>query len=123
MAVTGPAVLVRPDAVTEDVAAVAIAAGVLTRAGGRTSHAAVVARELGKPCLVGCGELEARPRCAHGADRRVASSPEGDAICLDAESGLVFPGAPDVIEERPVAALQEIAAWRAELAAAGEAEA
>ncbi|HZO79312.1 MAG TPA: DUF47 family protein [Solirubrobacteraceae bacterium] len=104
-------VLVRPDAATEDVAAVALSAGVLTGAGGRTSHAAVVARELGKPCLVGCTELEVdlQGRTARIGTRALA---EGEVICIDAESGLVFEGALPIVEERPVKELDEVAAWR-----------
>ncbi|MDH4065966.1 MAG: PEP-utilizing enzyme, partial [Acidobacteriota bacterium] len=49
-----PTILVRQDLATDDVAGIAAAAGVLTASGGRTSHAAVVARHLGKVCLVGC---------------------------------------------------------------------
>jgi pyruvate, orthophosphate dikinase len=107
-----PPVLVRSDAVTEDVAAVAIAAGLLTGSGSRTSHAAVVARELGKPCLVGCSDLQLDldKRTARIAGHQLA---EGDVICLDAESGLVFSGAPPVVEERPSEALEEVASWRA----------
>jgi pyruvate,orthophosphate dikinase len=118
---TGTApVLVRSHAVTEDVVAVAVSAGVLTGTGGRTSHAAVVARELGKPCLVGCSELELDldARTALIGGRLLA---EGDVICLDAESGLVFPGAPAVIEERPTEELGEVAAWRVALSAANDA--
>jgi pyruvate, orthophosphate dikinase len=107
-----PPVLVRSEAVTEDVAAVAVSAGVLTGAGGRTSHAAVIARELGKPCLVGCEQLELdlEKRTARIGDRLI---PEGEVICLDAESGVVFAGAPAITEERPTERLREIAAWRA----------
>ena len=111
-------VLVRAEATTEDIAAVAIAAGVLTAGGGRTSHAAVVARarELAKPCLVGCEELQLdlAARTVRIGERLLA---EGDVICLDAESGLVFAGAPRVVEERPREALNEVAAWRRALTA------
>jgi pyruvate, orthophosphate dikinase len=109
-------VLVRAETVTDDVAAVQLSAGVLTGAGGRTSHAAVVARELGKPCLVGCAglKLDLTARTARIGDRVLR---EGDVICLDAESGLVFSGTPAVTEERPTEALGEVAAWRAELSA------
>jgi pyruvate, orthophosphate dikinase len=106
-----PPVLVRAETVTDDVAAVRLSAGVLTRAGGRTSHAAVVARELGKPCLVGCGELELDPsnRTIRLGDSALA---EGEVISLDAESGLVYVGAPPVTEERPTRALAEVEGWR-----------
>lgn len=106
-----PPVLVRADTVTDDVASVSISAGVLTGAGGRTSHAAVVARELGKPCLVGCDglQIDLTGRTALLNDRLFA---EGDVICVDAESGLVFAGAPGVIEEQPSEQLAQVAAWR-----------
>jgi phosphohistidine swiveling domain-containing protein len=53
-----PVVLVRRDAETRDIAALESATGLLTQRGARTSHAAVVARQLGKVCLVGCTELQ-----------------------------------------------------------------
>src|SRR5208337_2832349 len=49
-----PAVLVREEMTTDDVAGIALSAGVLTARGNRTSHAAVVARQLGKGCVTGC---------------------------------------------------------------------
>ena len=104
-------VLVRAETLTDDVAAVRVAAGLLTRAGGRTSHAAVVARELGTPCLVGCTDLEIQPgrRTIHLGDRTLA---EGEVISIDAESGLVYAGAARVVEDRPVEALAEVEAWK-----------
>jgi pyruvate, orthophosphate dikinase len=108
-----PPVLVRRETLTEDVGAVALSAGVLTAAGGRTSHAAVIARELGKPCLVGCSALEVDlgARSASLAGRRFL---EGEEICIDAESGRVFAGSPAIVEERPERALREVARWRGE---------
>jgi uncharacterized protein Yka (UPF0111/DUF47 family)/phosphohistidine swiveling domain-containing protein len=107
-----PPVLARPDTTTEDVPAVAVAAGIVTAAGGRTAHAAVVARELGKPCLVGCPELEIdlESRTARIGERVLA---EGEVLCVDAEAGRIFLGAPELIEERPVRELAEVATWRA----------
>jgi len=112
-----PPVLVRRDTSTDDIAAVARSAGVLTATGGRTSHAAVVARELGKPCLVGCARLtiDLEARTVTIGSRTLA---EGDEITLDGESGLVFAGAPEVIEERPTTELAAVAAWRDGLQAA-----
>ncbi len=104
-------ILVRAETLTEDVAAVRLAAGLLTRAGGRTSHAAVIARELGLPCLVGCADLEIEPqrRAIRLGDRTLA---EGETISIDAESGLVYTGTARVVEDRPTAGLDEVAAWR-----------
>jgi pyruvate,orthophosphate dikinase len=115
-----PPVLVRPDTLTEEVAAIAVAAGLLTGHGSRTSHAAVVARELGKPCLVGCHELDLdlTARTARIGGRMFA---EGDLLCLDAEAGLVYGGAPRVIEERPIRELAQLEAWQAARSANNEA--
>lgn len=104
-------VLVRAESVTDDVAAVGVSAGVLTRSGSRTSHAAVVARELGIPCLVGCDALELDPaaRTIRLGGRMLA---EGETVCLDGDSGLVYLGAPRVTEERPTEALDQVESWR-----------
>jgi pyruvate,orthophosphate dikinase len=107
-----PAILVRNDTSTEDIAGIAAASGVLTARGGRTSHAAVVARHMGKVCLVGCATLrideKARTITFGGATRR-----EGETICLDAENGRVLDGEPEVVVERPEGLLSEVARWRA----------
>ena len=62
-------ILVRHDISTDDVAGLAAAEGVLTMLGGRTSHAAVVARQMNKVCIVGCRDLvidrNRRCRSAH----------------------------------------------------------
>ena len=108
-----PPVLVRADTITEDVAALGESAGLLTASGGRTSHAAVVARELGKPCLVGCERLllDLDARIVTIGDRQLG---EGDVISIDAEAGSVYAGAPPLIEERPTQVVAELEAWRAE---------
>jgi len=113
-------ILVREDTVTADIAGMAVAAGILTARGGRTSHAAVVARQLDKVCLVGC---EALTVAADGLSCRIAGQRlhEGDIVTLDGESGAVYPGEIATIEERPSAALAKIAAWRAAKAEASEA--
>jgi len=108
-------ILVRPDIQTQEVEAIAAAAGVLTAAGARTSHAAVVARQLGKVCLVGCEALHIEPQhaaCVIGG-RRIA---EGDEITLDADSGLIYPGRLDVQHERPLEEIEQVRRWRREAA-------
>jgi pyruvate,orthophosphate dikinase len=112
LAVRQPVILVRPDLSTEDLSGLAVAEGILTVHGGRTSHAAVVARHLGKVCLAGCHSLrvdEANRRCSMG----VRTFVEGDVITLDGESGLIYAGAVPTVTERPEKALEEIATWRA----------
>jgi pyruvate,orthophosphate dikinase len=106
-----PPILVRRETTTADIVGMAKAAGVLTALGGRTSHAAVVARQLGRVCLVGCAELEinlARRTCAIGSN----TLNEGDWITLDGNEGGVYVGHLAVVTERPAAALAIIEEWK-----------
>lgn len=84
-------ILVRRDAETSDIAALDQAAGLLTQNGSRTSHAAVVARQLGKVCLVGCGALSidesARSITIGGCPMR-----EGDDLTIDGNDGRIYRG-------------------------------
>jgi pyruvate,orthophosphate dikinase len=107
-----PAILVRNDVATADIAGIAVVVGVLTATGGRTSHAAVVARQMGKVCLVGCATL-AIDEGAGVARLGEAVIREGDQLCLDGEAGTVYAGTPEISSERPVALLEQVAAWRA----------
>ena len=52
-----PTILVRVETSPEDIQGMTLAQGILTSRGGQTSHAAVVARGMGKPCVVGCTEI------------------------------------------------------------------
>jgi len=113
-----PVILVRMEIATDDIAGIDVAAGLLTAYGGRTSHAAVVARERNKVCLVGCATLSidlAKRRISLG-EHTLA---EGDPICLDGESGHIYAGAPHVEHERPLALLAEVARWKAASAKSG----
>ncbi len=84
-------ILVRKDAETSDVAALQASRGLLTQRGARTSHAAVVARQLDKVCLVGCDGLVFD--AAGGGVRLVGTFvAEGDAITLDGHRGQVYLG-------------------------------
>jgi pyruvate,orthophosphate dikinase len=102
-----PVLLVRDDIATADIEAIHAAAGILTARGGRTSHAAVIARQLGKACIVGCTELRIEPgghSCRIG-DRTLH---EGDTLCLDANTGAVFAGEPCIARERPAELLERL---------------
>jgi pyruvate,orthophosphate dikinase len=110
VASTKPVILVRENLTTDDFVGFTASEGLLTANGGRTSHAAVVARQLGKVCLVGCSALridEASRRCTFGS-RTFA---EGEAITLDGDSGLVYAGFVQAVSETPHAALAEIRQW------------
>lgn len=93
-------VLLRRDAETRDLAALHMADGLLTVHGARTSHAAVVARQLGKVCLVGCDSLridEASRTVAIGGQ----ALKEGDLLTLDGNEGVLYAGATRVEERVP----------------------
>ena len=107
-----PTILVRRETTTADILGMANAAGILTALGGRTSHAAVVARQLGKVCLVGCADLSIEPSagtCRIGQH----DFAEGDWLTLDGDQGAVYGGRLEVVVERPEAALASVALWRA----------
>jgi pyruvate,orthophosphate dikinase len=104
-------VLVRNETDTADIAAIAKADGILTAVGGRTSHAAVVARQLGKVCLVGCRALTIdldRKLCVVGGHE----FHEGDFISLDGNDGSIYADRLSVTSERPERELAAIARWR-----------
>lgn len=91
-------ILVRKETSPEDVGGMYAAAGILTATGGKTSHAAVVARGWGKCCIVGCDAL----RIDYGAGTvslNGSTYREGDSLTLDGGTGSIYEG--DVPLERP----------------------
>ena len=106
-----PVVLMRRDAETSDIAALELATGLLTQRGARTSHAAVVARQLGKVCLVGCTELQ-----IDEATRTIqvggTTLHEGDLITLDGNEGVFYAGAARVEIHYPEELLARLKALR-----------
>ena len=103
--------LLRQDAETRDLAALDIAAGLLTARGARTSHAAVVARQLGKVCLVGCEQLviDTPHRRVRLGGEELA---EGEVLTLDGGSGAVYQGSVRTVREVPQALMERLAALR-----------
>jgi len=106
-----PVILLRPDISTADVAGFAVAAGIVTAAGGRTAHAALVARQMGKPCIVGATAL-----AVHAASRSAqlggASIKEGDWLSIDGEKGTIYLGRCEIEVHKPEAELAEVEQWR-----------
>jgi pyruvate,orthophosphate dikinase len=107
-------VLVREDISPADIAGLAAAAGVLTSRGGRTSHAAVVARQLNKVCIVGCRQLTV-PVGSRGCRLGNRWFKEGDCLSLDGHSGTVYEGKLEVVVEKPIPYLREVERWKARL--------
>ncbi len=95
-----PVILVRRDTSTEDVAGFALADGIWTAIGGRTSHAAVVARQMGKVCLVGCRTLTIDAD-ELGANLGGEKLRPGDWIALDGANGAISRGRRDIVMENP----------------------
>jgi pyruvate,orthophosphate dikinase len=106
-------ILMRPDTSTADVAGFAAAAGIVTTIGARTAHAALVARQMGKPCIVGCSSLsiDASAGQAQIGDFTICA---GDWITIDGDSGNLFRGRLETVTTRPEAELAEIARWRSQ---------
>jgi pyruvate,orthophosphate dikinase len=92
MAKDGPVILVRIETSPEDIAGMHSAAGILTTRGGLTSHAAVVARGMGRPCVVGAGAL--RVDYNKGELRSEGHEPleEGDWLSIDGTTGEIMGG-------------------------------
>ena len=83
--------LVRPETKPDDVHGMIAAEGILTSRGGRTSHAALVARQFGKPAVVGMGELEIEPD-NHLMRVGQLVVTEGDWVSIDGTTGEVYLG-------------------------------
>ncbi|GAA3625029.1 pyruvate, phosphate dikinase [Microlunatus ginsengisoli] len=84
-------ILVRPETKPDDVHGMLAAEGILTTRGGRTSHAALVARQFGKPAVVGVGALEV-DLVGHRATMGELVIEEGDWLSLDGSTGEVYAG-------------------------------
>src|SRR5260370_18949983 len=84
-------ILVRRETSPEDVGGMFVAQGIVTATGGKTSHAAVVARGWGKCCIVGCEQLDVDygAKVAHANGKSIH---QGDWITLDGNDGVVYLG-------------------------------
>jgi pyruvate,orthophosphate dikinase len=99
-----PVILVRIETSPEDIKGMSVSEGILTQRGGMTSHAALVARQMGKVCVAGCGALKISYK-----DRKVSVEGknlvlnEGDYISIDGTTGEVIAGK---IETKPSEVIQ-----------------
>jgi pyruvate, orthophosphate dikinase len=96
MAADGPVILVRPETSPLDLHGLAAATGIVTNRGGLASHAAVVARSLGRPAVVGATDLRL---------------PEGTMISIDGTSGAVVRGNPGLIPAVADTHLHRLLSW------------
>lgn len=103
-------ILVRQETSPEDIGGMNAAEGILTARGGMTSHAAVVARGMGKPCVAGCTALEINE---NGKVLKIGmqSFKEGDYITLDGGTGEVFEGIVPTIDAQISDNFAEFMSW------------
>jgi len=103
-------ILVRPETNPDDIQGVAAAGGVLTQRGGLTSHAAIVTRGMGKPCVCGAEgvviDLKARQLTAEGITLH-----EGDDITIDGTAGAVFLGILPLEDASMTPELETLLSW------------
>ncbi len=98
-------ILVRHETSPEDIAGMHAAQGILTAFGGKTSHAAVVGRQMGKPCVVGCGAIEIdEPGAKFSIGGTVVK--EGDFISIDGATGQVMLGDVETGDSEIIAVLK-----------------
>jgi len=107
-------ILVRHETSPEDVAGMHSAEGILTARGGMTSHAAVVARGMGKPCVAGCEEivLDYQAEEFRVKDRVIK---KGDIITIDGTTGSVIPGDVPKIEASISGEFEKLMVWADEI--------
>ncbi len=106
-----PCVLVRRETSPEDIRGMHVAAAVLTEKGGITSHAAVIGRGIGLPCVVGASDIrfQVRKKSLLAPDGRIFR--EGDTITIDGSSGDVLAGSPALMEAALDDSFQALMEW------------
>jgi pyruvate,orthophosphate dikinase len=103
-------VLLRTETSPEDIGGMAAATGILTARGGMTSHAAVVARGMGKPCVAGCTPLVIDEK-NKTLNVKGKTYKEGDFITFDGATGEVFEGLIPTVEAQISSAFAEFMSW------------
>jgi pyruvate,orthophosphate dikinase len=111
-------ILVREETKPEDIHGFFASQGVLTTRGGKTSHAAVVARGMGKPCVSGCEELRIDPKGREAMIRNVHIK-EGDFITIDGSRGEVYLGEVPTVDPEISKDLLTLLNWADEIRTMG----
>jgi len=103
-------ILVRTETSPDDIGGMDAAKGILTARGGMTSHAAVVARGMGKCCVAGCGEITIDKANKKMTIRDLVFK-EGDHITLNGSEGEVMKGAVKLIDSKIGGEVEELLSW------------
>jgi len=107
-------ILVRPETSPDDIHGIVVAQGILTSRGGMTSHAAIVSRGMGKPCVVGCEAIKID--LEHGTFSVGARTvKEGEIISIDGASGNVIYGAVPLVDPEFSPELMSLLEWADEI--------
>jgi pyruvate,orthophosphate dikinase len=108
-------ILVREDTKPDDVPAFFQSVGILTSRGGKTSHAAVVARGMGKPCVVGCSQIEidADNNSFSVDGKKMVTG--GQKITIDGSTGRVYVGEVPTVEPEISSEFKELLQWSSEM--------
>lgn len=104
-------ILVRLETSPEDIQGMSDAKGILTIRGGMTSHAAVVARGMGRCCICGCGELTIDEDAKTITTKSGKVYHEGDYISLDGSTGKVYDGLIDTVEPEIIGNFETFMNW------------
>ena len=108
-------ILVREDTKPDDVPAFFQSAGILTSRGGKTSHAAVVARGMGKPCVVGCSQIEIDVDGKSFGVNGKKIVMEGQKITIDGSTGRIYVGEVPTVEPEISSEFKELLQWSSEM--------
>jgi pyruvate,orthophosphate dikinase len=111
-------ILIRPETTPDDIHGMAAAQGILTSHGGKTSHAAVVARGMGKPAVTGAAALRVDPASTRATIKGIEIA-EGDVITIDGTSGAVFTESVTLIPPTPLPELDRLLQWADEYRSLG----
>jgi len=103
-------ILVRPETSAEDIQGISAASGVVTLQGGLTSHAALVTRSMGKPCICGAGDLKINVNLEQ-IEAKGQTVRKGDVITIDGNTGSVYLGALPLVDAETTSELAELLSW------------
>ena len=106
-----PVILIRPETSPEDIGGMIASAGIVTAVGGRTSHAAVVARGIGRPAVCGVNGLRIEPAEGRAVAPDGREIREGDVVAVDGHAGLLVLGAVKLVPAQPGPDLARLLAW------------
>ena len=109
-AANGPVILLREETSPDDITGMHVAQGVITARGGMTSHAAVVARGMGAPCITGCGEMviNFEKKIVYFGNKELK---EGDWISMSGDTGEIYEGQVPTIEPQISGDFETIMKW------------